>query len=379
MTAVMIDPFRVGRGSGDSEDLPLVNPGGETGDTTGWTVALGTAFRVETTGLAGTAEIQASQRNPYAGSWCLAHTGTTGLNAPSIAYQDVSLAGLSISRLADIDAGRVTAQVQGVLLTDAGGTDRGCTELHFYSSGGAWLGGSLFDALNRDNAWGSFTDGPIEVPAGTRTVRLQIRGVAASGDNRANVYWDEFRVRLVSWGGSRRHETFLSLVGDSVAGWVNVARTIQVVTKATSASFWGFGNYLGWSSGAANAEATFAQDLPTAWRAAIDAGAVILRLRYRHNDQSGGAGTGNSRGRMGLEFWSGLNAGGSQLGATVYSDPANVQLARFAAGNRLMQEQVPAGCRSVRIRHIGERMDGTTASPFNHVKNLIWASLIRDQ
>ena len=82
---------------------------------------------------------------------------------------------------------------------------------------------------------------------------------------------------------------------------------------------------------------------------------------------------------MGLEFWSVANAGGSQLGSTLYSDPANAQLPRFAAGNRLMQHAVPAGARSIRIRHIGERMDGTTSSQYNHVKNLIWASLVRDQ
>ena len=136
-------------------ELPLINPGGETGDTTGWTVVLGTSFRVETNGLSSTPEIQSSQRNPYAGSWCLAHTATTGINAPGIVYQDVALDGLSASRLADIDAGKVTARVEGFLLTDAGGTDRGCTELHFYTSGGVWLGGCLFDTMNRDNAWGT--------------------------------------------------------------------------------------------------------------------------------------------------------------------------------------------------------------------------------
>jgi hypothetical protein len=82
---------------------------------------------------------------------------------------------------------------------------------------------------------------------------------------------------------------------------------------------------------------------------------------------------------MGLEFWSAVNIGGSQLGPTLYSDPANVQLPRFAAGNRLMQQAIPAGARSIRIRHIGERMDGITSTQYNHVKNLIWASLVRDQ
>jgi hypothetical protein len=233
--------------------------------------------------------------------------------------------------------------------------------------------------MNRDNAWGSFTDGPIEVPANTRTVRLQVRGITSGGDNRAHVYWDEFKVKLVSWGGSKRHETFLNLIGDNVTGWVNVARTLQVVTKTTSQSAWGFGSYLGWPSGAANAEATYTQNLPAGWKAAIDAAAVMLNLRYRHNDHSGSGGTGNSRGRMGLEFWSAVNAGGAQLGPTLYSDPANVQLPRFAAGNRLMQQAVPAGARSIRIRHIGERMDGITSTQYNHVKNLIWASLLRDQ
>ena len=379
MTAMMVDSFRFGGGPSYTLELPLLNPGGETGDTTGWTVVLGTSFRVETNGLSSTPEIQSSQRNPYAGTWCLAHTATTGINAPGIVNQDVALDGLSASRLADIDAGKVTARVEGFLLTDAGGTDRGCTELHFYSSGGVWLGGCLFDTMNRDNAWGAFANGPIEVPANTRTVRLQIRGITSGGDNRAHVYWDEFKVKLVSWGGSKRHETFLNLIGDNVTGWVNVARTLQVVTKTTSQSAWGFGSYLGWPSGAANAEATYTQNLPAGWKAAIDAAAVTLNLRYRHNDHSGSGGTGNSRGRMGLEFWSAVNAGGSQLGPTLYSDPANVQLPRFAAGNRLMQQAVPAGARSIRIRHIGERMDGITSSAFNHVKNLIWASLLRDQ
>ena len=208
MTVTMVDAFRFGGGPSYTLELPLLNPGGETGDTTGWTVVLGTSFRVETNGLSSTPEIQSSQRNPYAGTWCLAHTATTGINAPGIVNQDVALDGLSACKAGRYRCRQGDGPGRRILLTDAGGTDRGCTELHFYSSGGVWLGGCPVRHHEPGQCLGAFANGPIEVPANTRTVRLQIRGITSGGDNRANVYWDEFKVKLVSWGGANAMRRF---------------------------------------------------------------------------------------------------------------------------------------------------------------------------
>ena len=331
--------------------LPLINPDAEAGNVTGWTNAIATSFAATAANPLSSAEV-GSGIGPYAGSYCFSSGGTSLAGA----YQDISLAGLDASVLADIDAGRITADCGGVLVTDKDNTDWGHVDLMFYTNGGVWLGGAMHDGRLSPGTWSAFTEAAIKVPEATRIVRLMLRGWRNGGDANTQVYWDEVYVRL-----NRKVEThscILSLNGGSTAGWTNVVNTLITATVASSTTGgngWGYDPGLRWGTGSTSTgHAYYSQPLPSPWHGDIDAGTVTLEANFQLACTTG---TPQASGRAYVEFYDG---GSSQLGSRVYSDATETSPARQGARRKQFSTPVPINARSIRFGIMGTRISGTS-------------------
>ena len=136
----MVNPYWFAADGLYPQALPIINPGAEAGSITGWTNAIAASFAATAANPVNATEI-GSGIGPHAGSWCFSSGGTSFAGA----WQDISLAGLGADVLADIDAGRITAQCGGHIVTDKENTDWGHVDLMFHASGGTWLGGAMHD------------------------------------------------------------------------------------------------------------------------------------------------------------------------------------------------------------------------------------------
>ncbi|WP_291207071.1 hypothetical protein [Hyphomonas sp.] len=331
--------------------LPLINANAEAGNITGWTNAIATSFAATAANPLSSTEV-GSGIGPYAGSYSFSSGGTSF----AAAYQDISLAGLDANILADIDAGRITADCGGFLVTDKDNTDWGHVDLMFYTSGGAWLGGAMHDGRLSQSAWRAFTETALKVPETTRIVRLMLRGWRNGGDANTQVYWDEISARLNRKAGT--HTCILSLNGASTAGWTNVVNTLITATVASSSTggnAWGYDPGLRWGTGSTSTgHAWHAQSLPSTWQGAIDAGVVTLEANFQLACTTS---TPQASGRVYVEFY---DAGSSQLGSRVYSDPAEASPARQSARRKQFSTPVPANARSIRFGIMGTRVSGTS-------------------
>jgi hypothetical protein len=347
----LVNPYRFAVASPYPVTLPLLNPGAEAGSTSGWTHAITASFVATSANPLSSTEI-GSGIGPYAGGYSFSSGGTSF----AAAYQDVSLSGLGASVLADIDAGRITADCGGYLVTDKDSTDYGHVDLMFYTSGGSWLGGAMHDGRLSAGGWSSFSEAALNVPEATRIVRLMLRGWRNGGDANTHVYWDDLFAWLNRKAGT--HSLILSLIGGSTAGWTNVVNTLVSATVASSTSGgngWGYDPGLRWGTGAtATGHAYYPQSLPSSWHGAIDAGAVTLEANFQLACTNSSP---QAAGRAYVEFY---DAGSSLLGSRIYSDPAEISPARQGARRKQFSAAVPVNARSIRFGIMGTRVSGTS-------------------
>jgi hypothetical protein len=347
----LVNPYRFVADALYVQPLPLINPDAETGNITGWTNAIAASFAATAANPLSSTEV-GSGIGPYAGSYSFSSGGTSFAGA----YQDISLAGLDALVLADIDAGRITADCGGFLVTDKDNTDFGHVDLMFYTAGGIWLGGAMHDGRLSQGGWGAFTEAALMVPEATRIIRLMLRGWRNGGDASTQVYWDELFARLNRKAGT--HSCILSLNGASTAGWTNVVNTLvtsNVASSTTGGNGWGYDPGLRWGTGSTSTgHAYYSQQLPSPWHDAIDSGAVTLEANFQLGCTTV---TPQASGRAYVEFYDG---GLSQIGSRVYSDASETSPARQGARRKRFSTPVPANARSIRFGIMGTRVSGTS-------------------
>jgi hypothetical protein len=157
--------------------LILTNPGGELGDTNGWTNVTGTLAAITTGGGV----------NPHTGSYFF----RAGASAATECYQDVAV---PVDAQADVDGGLISAEFSAwqAGYTDA---DTGRLRVAFRNAGGSTL--ATYDGTDYDggSSWEQRLL-TVPVPAGTRTIRLTLIGTRSAGTN-LDAYWDDIALRLL--------------------------------------------------------------------------------------------------------------------------------------------------------------------------------------
>lgn len=156
--------------------LTMTNPGAEAGTTTGWTNVTGTLAAIASGGGI----------LPYTGSYFF----RAGASATTECYQDIAI---PADYHAGIDAGAYKAVFTAFQAgyTDA---DTGSMGLAFYSGAPALISSVQNENIDAE-VWERRTLGQA-VPAGTRTIRVILYGVRASGTN-LDAYWDNMSLDLV--------------------------------------------------------------------------------------------------------------------------------------------------------------------------------------
>ena len=150
--------------STDTYPLTIVNPGAETGDTTGWTTSGGFTVRSDASG---------TTPGPYEGTYFFFGGLST---SASNAYQDIDLSTYS----SGIDAGNASVSVDWYQSSNSG-SDRGNIELEFYDGSSTLVGSDAGPGLTAPLGWTARTTGDVAVPTGTRTVRIIMDAVRSAG------------------------------------------------------------------------------------------------------------------------------------------------------------------------------------------------------
>ena len=155
------------------------NGGGELGDTSSWTLETG-SFGV-----------RPSANLPTEGDYYL----YAGTSANSIIYQDLAL---PAGQHAAVDAGQRTVEVtwrQGSHKSK----DKGAVILQFLDGGGLSTGPDVESDLVAASKWWWDRALSAAVPAGTRTIRLKLRGLRSNGTENS-AYFDAVAAKLLLYG-----------------------------------------------------------------------------------------------------------------------------------------------------------------------------------
>lgn len=354
---MIINPYRYGGSSLYPYSITIANPGAESGSVSDWTQDVATTFTVAS-GTLDSTEIGAGI-GPYAGTYSYYH-GSTSI---SIVHQDISISGINPTVLADIDAGRCFLNLGVWLITDAGGSDYGSPNVHFYDGSSNWLAGTKHDVLRPISSWQHQTFNNIPIPENTRTIRLAVRAIRNGGDAKVNVYWDDFTMTVTKRSGSGQHATIASIKPTATTGWTNVTGTCTFTSAVGSLAFggddWGFDPAIRWGNNATG-HCYYTISLPSGWNTDIDNGLVTLKTRYRHHDDAGAGATG----RTYIEFY---DSGPTIIGSRSYSEASEQQFTKYISGGwHDVDYSVPANARSVRFGHMGTKTALTTL--YHHIQ-----------
>lgn len=149
--------------------LPIVNPGAETGDSSGWYEIVGGGLTVS--GYA------------HTGSYSFI-AGTSTLNWYA---QDIAI---DSGQWAAIDTGEMTLGGEVWLSTWSGDTDYGYYGIAAFDAAGNWLGERFTRAFVGDSY--ELERAAFHLPVGTRSVRVGVRAYRVSGTDNNNTYADDF-------------------------------------------------------------------------------------------------------------------------------------------------------------------------------------------
>lgn len=154
--------------------LPVTNGGAETGDLTGWTVTAGTWATASTS--------DSVKPGPHLGTYYFSADGSA---SDAAMHQDIAVPAAAVNA---IDAGKGRAEVSLYINTYAN-TDDAYTGFKFLDGAGAEIGASLESRVRTDTGVWREEKIVAAVPAGTRTIRLNLRATLTSGSF-ANTYFD---------------------------------------------------------------------------------------------------------------------------------------------------------------------------------------------
>lgn len=317
----------------------LTNPGAETGNNTGWTVAAGSL-----TNVTGTAN-----GPPHSGTRCW-RAGASGVGAAYQAYA------VDPSLYADIDAGLLKAIGRGWHETWTGDGDSGSLYMECWDAANTgFLGGMDVRAPNgTEDAWAQQTV-EANVPAGTRIVRIGHRNLRASGSN-LDSYWDDFELEfdLADEPHTRRgsQRNFVP------AEWTNV-----VAVVSSTADSWGITGS-NWSGPVQVSGFECYKDhaADAADYAAIDAGNLGLDFAAYHTAN----GNGIEPIKLVIQF---LDVSSSVLGS-IESSALPVLTYQTGTIKRAVGE-IPAGTRTYRVHIVGGARSGANFDAY--VSSFHWS------
>lgn len=149
--------------------LPIVNPGAETGDTTGWYEIVGSGLQLDSV-------------IPHSGTYCFL-AGTSALNWYA---QDIAI---DSDQWSAIDTGEVTLGGEVWLTTRSGDSDYGYYGIAAFDAAGNWLGERFTRAFVGDSY--ELERAAFHLPVGTRSVRVGVRAHRVYGSDN-NTYADDF-------------------------------------------------------------------------------------------------------------------------------------------------------------------------------------------
>jgi YD repeat-containing protein len=156
--------------------LPMVNPGAEAGDLTGWTTETGTYIVQQTS-------------QSYEGSFRF----KTNSGTEAVIYQDVAV---PLEVQADVDNERTAVELFWQQKSPGADNDPGGTVLVFLNGLGSPIGAASESELLAwpDSAWRARMHS-ADVPAGTRSIRVKLRAERHTG-SAFDAYFDALRLDL---------------------------------------------------------------------------------------------------------------------------------------------------------------------------------------
>ncbi|MDJ0947097.1 MAG: DUF6531 domain-containing protein, partial [Kiloniellales bacterium] len=163
-------------GTGLRQSLLLVNGNAEAGTMAGWTPETGEFFAVGTDPV------------PIDGAYYF----YAGDVASSVVYQDLSLPS---DQFAAIDAGERMAEVSW-LQASWDGDDQGAVILEFLDAAALPVAAAAQSELLSASYWWEERSFQAAIPAGTRTLRVKLRGERSYGTSN-DAYFDQVRVNLL--------------------------------------------------------------------------------------------------------------------------------------------------------------------------------------
>lgn len=315
--------------------LTLVNPGFETGDSTGWSTSVGSGFSVRSDG-------------PHSGTY-YAMASSSGVYARS--YQTVDF---PPDVLDDVDAGLIKMSAcywQNGYPSDG---DNGGADVEFFSGAGGT--GSLLALVgvpNIDPTEWTFREIASMVPRGTRSIRLNTRGVRTGGANN-DCYFDDFDVILDLKG--KEHATVISFDGAEASGWTFTSGTsLSVIANVGGGPWWSRDALVANSQAAFSAYRTAFYSVPEGAHSDVDAGGAKLQLSCWI-----GSDTAPDQGRVWIEAFNGSD---TSLGVVAQTAASNVTLL-YAGIPYIVNGALPAGTRKLRLHLSGNRLTGAATDVY---------------
>lgn len=316
--------------------LPLVNPGFETGDRTGWDTRTGNGLFVYAAG---------------SGAHSGLHYARTGSNEYVAGDQTVDLPS---DVLEDVDAGLLEFEMRYWQSNYSGDGDAGGGYFIIYDGVGATgniigVGGNTLSDISQHPNWTERVAGML-LPPGARSVRLGVRGVRFTGTNN-DTYVDDFSASLKL--RDRAHTQIRLYQGGGTEDWVYV--TGGPWQSQARSTIW-FGSWPALYYSGAACESYRDILIPSEFLADIDAGNGNLELAYWAYGFSGD----NDTQRIWCEALDGI---GGSLGTILQNHATGLNAPNYGTPVRVMGA-VPPGTRTIRYRFRVNRATGSNADGY---------------
>lgn len=316
--------------------ITLTNPGFETGDTTGWDVLSGAGMTILTaTPKTGTYYVAIGQEPQSASGQ------THDLPSELLTLADL---GLLEMRLAWGGAGF------------GGDGDAGMPCLEFYDDvGGAGNLIGMHSAPRTDYptipAWANL-ETEAWVPSGTRSVRIQLRGVRGGGSENS-VYFDDISTRFLQRPNPHIQTQFM--LGNETTGWTATTGSAANLVAATRGPWRNASGGLGYET-LTHVTSDFVgyrdTEVPASQITGVDAGLALVELTA----QLQSADTSDT-----IRVWiEALDASAVSLGTVVENSPTAVQASVNSNPLRAVAA-LPVGTRTLRYWQQMVRTAGTNA------------------
>lgn len=313
--------------------LAITNPGGETGDMTGWSAIQGQTLGTVASGGTDRDQDPADRTGTY--HFVAAASAATSWWGQTIA--------VPASAIQDVDAGILDFEGEVYEQGWSGDGDLGGLAVECLDASANWIAGRYTTLVDGAN-WTKLT-ASIPIPSGTRSLRISVRGYRVQG-NQISAYFDDFAARLKQ--RTKAAKLLFSMDQMIAGGWSGTPLTPVAWTFGDTVSTW---------SSQATADTYRSIALPGASVSSIDAGTATFQFYFQ---QSSYDGSGNDPGKGYVQF---QDASGTNIGSRLYS-AADFIVAPVYGSPQSITATIPAGARQAVIGFQGNRQNGTDCDAY---------------